>query len=82
MNQLSDSIQLSDTVVSSESVDSSEYKTNSVESFGKSESDTPYMQSDSINTSSINLVSFENPALTTNVKKAKAKSKAKRVSRY
>jgi len=82
LTQLSDSIQLSDTAVSSESIASSEYKTNSSESFGKSESDTPYMQSDSINTSSINLVSFENPALTTNVKKARSKTKAKRVSRY
>lgn len=75
-NALSDS-------VSSESIDDSqEYGMSSSETFGGSESsiaETPYVKdSESINTSSINLVSFENPALTTNLKKIKKSKKSKK----
>lgn len=67
MNMLSDSINVSDTIES--------YRTQSVESFGGSQ----YVDSQSINTSSINLVAFENPALTTNIKKQElVKTKGKR----
>jgi len=55
----------SDSIASVEGSETNTYKINSSESFGNSKSDTPYMnESSSINTSSINLVSFENPALT------------------
>jgi hypothetical protein len=73
LNKMSESVK-SDTAVSSESVSSDEYTTGSSETFGGSSvvssdssgSKTPYIESESINTSSINLVSFENPALKKN----------------
>lgn len=72
--------------ISSESIDSEKYRTSPSETFGESDSEssktetpeTPYIKdSDSINTSSINLVSFENPALTTNLKKTQKSKKHK-----
>jgi hypothetical protein len=66
----------------SESIDDEKpaYREGSVESFGSS--DTAYIEdSASINTSSINLVSFENPALTSNLKKAKKPKKGGKASK-
>jgi hypothetical protein len=52
--------------------DSDTYKINSSETFGRSTEDTPYLnESSSINTSSLNLVSFENPILTKQSRKKK-----------
>ena len=68
---------MSDSVISSESINSSSYKKDSSESFGKS-SDTPYLNgSDSINTSSINLVSFENKNETLKARTKNSKTKKK-----
>jgi hypothetical protein len=62
----------------SDSIESSDYPTSSAESFGQSNTDTPYInESDSVNTSSINLVSFENPALATNIRKSKKTKRQK-----
>ena len=70
INYLSDSIASLDT--DSLVKDSDTYHINSSESFGNSPEDTPYLnESSSINTSSINLVSFENPVLTKGDKKNK-----------
>jgi len=72
-----------------ESTSSQSYRIGSNESFGTSTvSDTPYkFDTESLNTSSINLVSFENPALTINknletTNKKKKKTKTKRQTKY
>jgi len=92
-NRMSDSINFNSdsSNISNESVQSDEYQTGSSESFGTSASSevatklaTPYLESDSINTSSINLVSFEHPAfdLKKNNKAKKAAKHSKKASRY
>jgi hypothetical protein len=92
-NRMSDSINFNSdsSNISNESVQSDEYQTGSSESFGTSASSevttklaTPYLESDSINTSSINLVSFDHPVfdLKKNNKARKAAKHSKKASRY
>ena len=68
--------------ISSEQMSSDKYSTDSSESYGSSvssKSETPYLQeSDSVNTSSINLVSFDN----SNVQQAKKSKKSKTAKRH
>lgn len=82
-------LNLSESIASSESYSSHSYRIGSNETFGtESVSDTPYkLDTESLNTESINLVSFENPVLTLNknretVNSKKKAKKPKRKQRY